>query len=456
MSQSDLRSGRRGRAAELIAWMASQPGQLSLLLALALGLRLAFVFSRGPEDFLSGGDGPWYIQQGWLIAHRSLITPLATVGPLYPLILAAVWGLFPSAPLPVEGIVTPAGFLTIVRLLQVVLGVFVAWLGYRLARGLGGRHEAGMIAAFGLGIGPAFVIEPIYILTEQVFMALLVLWAWLYFKAVATSSTWRLAGAGVALALAGWTRPVILLLPVVLIPHLILVDGGVGRAKRLVTFLGAVAVVVLPWSLYLYVATGSFAPQGFLSNLWIGAVGMGRWEGALATDQLRFATGANDAGYAREAFRIITSDPLHWLALRAGNLAAAILTPHGTSDLAGPSIKQLFGAWLSGDRSASGLLAIAGSMNFALKLAVYIFHYFALALGLLGACVSIRRWRQAYGLYAVIGCLVAVHALLTVLPRYLFPAEPFLWVFAAMGLVWARDRYVHRRETASGTGESIL
>ena len=62
-----------------------------------------------------------------------------------------------------------------------------------------------------------------------------------------------------------------------------------------------------------------------------------------------------------------------------------------------------------------------------------------------------KRWREAYALYAVVGYLVAVYAVLTVLPRYLFPAEIFLWVFAAAGLIWTRDRIRERQRPASVT-----
>ncbi len=432
-----------------MAWLKSQRGQLGLLLALALILRLAFVFSHSPEDFLSGGDGPWFIQQGWFIAHRLLPNPLATVGPLYPIALACLWLLFPMAPQPLEMALIPPAYLALIRLVQIGLSLLLVWFGYQLARRLSGRHSAGMIAAIGLGLGPAFVIEPIYVLTEPIFMALIALWAWLYLRAQSSPSSRGFALVGFALSMAALARPVVLLLPLVLVPHLLLTYGRREGTKRLGALLGAFALPLLPWAFYLYRATGSVAPQGFLSNLWMGAVGSGIWEGTLTMYQRSQAFGADSAGYAREALNAIVSHPLQWLFLRAGNLAAAILTPHGTSDLAGPSVKQLFGAWLSGDRTASGLLAIAGSVNFSLKLAVYVFHYFALVLGTLGACVSIRRWREAYALYAVIGYLAAVYAILTVLPRYLFPAETFLWAFAAAGLAWARDRHAHHHEIAS-------
>lgn len=434
-----------------MAWLGSQRGQLSLLLVLALLPRLAFIFSHRPTDFLIGGDGPWYIQQGWFIAHQSLPGPLATVGPLYPIVLAAVWLLFPMAPQPVDISVVPPAYLALVRLIQIALSLLVVWLGYQLARRMSGKHSAGMIAAIGLGLGPAFVIEPIYILTEPIFMALLAVWAWLYIRAQAAPSIARFAAAGFTLALAALARPVALLLPVVLLPHPFLVFRPREARKWAASLLGVFVLAVLPWSLYLYKTTGSIAPEGFLSNLWMGAVGSGQWEGTLTMYQKSQMFGGDNAGYAREALSAILSDPLHWLGLRAGNLAAAVLTPHGTSDLGGPSIKQLFGTWLSHDRSGEGLWAITRTASFYPKLAIYGFHFFALGMGTLGGWVSIRRWRDLYPLYAAIGYLVGVYAVLTVLPRYLFPAEVFMWVLAGIGLVWLWDR--HQRHRVSATDD---
>ena len=292
----------------------SQGGQLALLLVLALLLRMAFVFSQAPDAFLIGGDGPWYIMTGWLIAHHAPMDPLATVGPLYPLTLALTWLLFPTVPQPLGAESIPAAYLNFVRMMQIGLSLLTVWLGYQLARGLSGKHAAGMIAAVGLGIGPAFVIEPIYILSEPVFMALLALWAWLYLRAQSSPSAWGSILAGLALSAAALTRPVVLLLPIVLVPHQLLVHGWRQGAKRLAPLLLAFALPMLPWIVYLYQTTGSFAPQGFLSNLWMGAVGSGGWEGTATTYWRSQEFGADSAGYAREALRAIAAHPLQWLA----------------------------------------------------------------------------------------------------------------------------------------------
>jgi hypothetical protein len=85
-----------------------------MLLAVAAVLRIAHLLSHQPEDYFLGGDGPWYVQQAWLIARGEMINPLTTVGPLYPLILAGFWLFFPTTANPALP-VRIAGFLLIVR-----------------------------------------------------------------------------------------------------------------------------------------------------------------------------------------------------------------------------------------------------------------------------------------------------------------------------------------------------
>jgi hypothetical protein len=154
-------------------------------------------------------------------------------------------------------------------------------------------------------------------------------------------------------------------------------------------------------------------------------------------------------GYVREALRSIAADPLGWLALRARNLGVAVLTPHGTSDLGGPSIKLLAASWLRDDGSLRGLWGIMAARNFTLKLVIYAFHYYALILAAAGAVVSIRRWRERFVIYAVIAYLLAAYGLLTVLPRYLFPAEVFLWILAGVGAAaFRRDEKPSHRSQA--------
>jgi hypothetical protein len=115
---------------------------------------------------------------------------------------------------------------------------------------------------------------------------------------------------------------------------------------------------------------------------------------------------------------------------RAGNLAAALAQPHGTSDLGGPSIRHAMLDWLRGARSADTLGPIVLTWGFALRGLTYAFHYLGLVLAGVGLYVSRKDWRAWLPVYAAIAYILGVHAVLAASPRYLFPIQPFVWVLA--------------------------
>ena len=198
--------------------------------------------------------------------------------------------------------------------------------------------------------------------------------------------------------------------------------------------LGAFALTLLPWNLYLFSTTGSVLPSGFSSNLWIGATGSGQWEGREALDRGRRQFKGGDEDYLSEALGPITRRPFQWLRLRARRLAGAVLQPHGTVNLTGPSTKRVLSDWWLQDRSLRGLDAVRRSPWFWLKLSIYLFHYVALVCAALGVRVALRQWREYYAVFAIVGYLFGAYGILTVSPRYLFPAEVFVWVLAAAGI----------------------
>lgn len=400
-------------------------------LVLAAIVRVVCVVSLSPYDRLAGGDGPWYVRQGWLILHGSLQEPLDTVGPLYPLLLSALWLPFPGAIEPVRADLIPSTYLTLVRLVQVGFGVLTVLAGSRLAWRLTNDTRAVRVVAIGLGLGPAFVMQPFQILTESLFMLVLAVAILLHVRVQRDPGSATMSAEAVAFGLATLVRPVVWLFPFVAAIHLVAVKGRHTGGRWAGALLGVYLMVLAPWHAYLQVATGHPVPQGLLSNFWIGAVGEGRWMGSRAMDERRrtFEGGEND--YATEALAAIRGDPLRWARLRATRLAEAILQPHGTADLSGPSAKAAFATVVHGDARASAVVSLLGSGSFWLKAAIYVFHFTALVLGGAGMWRARGAWRDWYAPYAIVVYLCAVYGLLTVLPRYLFPAEMFLWVFAA-------------------------
>lgn len=206
--------------------------------------------------------------------------------------------------------------------------------------------------------------------------------------------------------------------------------------------LGGFLLVLIPWRIYVFQGTGDWIPEGFTSNLWIGSVGNGTFQGAKATDALRQGFEGGTGGYANEAVKTIAEDPIHWIALRARNTAVSILQPHGTDYLPRFQTKQSFAGWLKGGRSLAGLWAIVNVPGFWGKIAIYLFHYTALIFGVIGAWLSLRKWRIFFVPFAVIIYFIGTYGVLTILPRYLFPTQIFFWILAGVAIsgIWGKIR----------------
>jgi 4-amino-4-deoxy-L-arabinose transferase-like glycosyltransferase len=312
--------------------------------------------------------------------------------------------------------------------------VLTAGLAYALSRQLGATSRAAGVAAAGVALGPTFVIEPFMVRTETLFMALFTAGLFAYTIGQQAPSASRLTLSGVLLGLAALARPIVLLFPGVLAAHLVGRHGAGPGSRRAAALLLACALTVLPWHVALYRGTGSWQPEGFAANLLSGASGDGRPMARGTLHEVERTPAAAGRGLAGEAVHRIAADPIGWLGRRLVNVVEAVAQPHGTVDLGGVSVKQAVARWVREDRSLPGARAIAGTPEFAVKAAMYGFHYAALTLAGLGAYAARRRWREWLPVCLAIGYLTLAYGVLTVLPRYLFPATIFLWVLAGLGL----------------------
>jgi hypothetical protein len=75
---------------------------------------------------------------------------------------------------------------------------------------------------------------------------------------------------------------------------------------------------------------------------------------------------------------------------------------------------------------------------------LYLFHYIALIGGLIGLLLGLRSFGARLLLYGTLAYFLALHTVLTAIPRYLFPIEPIWWLFAAFALATLAAR-LHTR-----------
>ena len=429
---------------------------LWLIMALALIIRLIFVLIIDPSPSFAGGDTDYLLQNGLTLINGTASVSPAT-GPVY-LIFAGI----------VQIIVGVTHAPLTIRVLNSIMGAalcgFIFVLGKRYL-----NERAGLSAALLIAVSPMFVIEAGNVLTESVFLFLL--FGGLALYAVLEDSTPSadhaaqrtrvgiLAGVGVLLGLASLTRAVALLLPAVLVIHLIYRYRQVGRKSLrvvgglVVTLLIAYVLTLSTWTIYNLIRWQHFVigAEGLAANVYIGTT---NWCGPQCIDQSAGITGQTDnqSAYVQGAAATISADPIGYLRHRAENLIGALLQPYNTVYYPGASIKTIVADWWGHGHMLSGLGRVFASDAFWPKLALYIFHYGALIFGVIGILIGLRRALPNFPLYGTAAYFLAIHTVLTAIPRYVFVIEPLWYVFAAYALISIADVLFHERRPAQLSG----
>lgn len=407
----------------------------ALALALvALILRLAFVWILDPSPRFEGGDTNWYMQNG-----RDLISTGKTAGPLqtapfYLLLTGAVQVLIPGGP--AGGRAYNDAEMQTLRTLQSVLGAALVACSVILGRRLFSARAGVWVGAI-MAISPALIVESGNLLTESVFLTFIFAGLAMYAVALDTRRAAHHAAAGALLALATLTRAVFVLFPLGLAVHLWLARRREWARPALILLVSYVALVST-WTVYNLVVWERLVigADGLLGFVYQGATGKAsphEVDEALGIDPQR-SDERDDAmrAHLRES---IFNDPAGWAVHRLSELTRAILQPHNTVYFGGESIRDASGDWWRHDRTLAGLRAVTRIESFWPKLALYVFHYAGLALGVAGMIGARRRWRDLLPLYGLIAYFVGIHLVLLALPRYLFPIYPALWIFGAAWLV---------------------
>jgi hypothetical protein len=218
-------------------------------------------------------------------------------------------------------------------------------------------------------------------------------------------------------------------------------------------------LVLAPWSIRHYLVYGNFDLLGSsaASHFWLGVIHNGQWEGLdrFVDEWLAMAGGDPDhPPYLQAALAVIAQNPLRFVQLLGLKLARAYLQPAGTVFFAGPSLKAMLVEVAAG---RLGLLALLGDPTFWPKLAIYVFHFGTIGLGLAAMWRTRRRWPETLPPILAIAALTAAYTLLTIIPRYLFPIMPCFTVFAAEALLaaWRRPApELGLGRLASGPAES--
>jgi 4-amino-4-deoxy-L-arabinose transferase-like glycosyltransferase len=369
---------------------------------------IAVVWLAGPLQ----SDAAEYDRLGWTLAETGCYCEagFATAyrAPGFPFFLALVYRLFGHAP-------------SIVLWLQIGLGLMLVPLGYGIARRLSFSEQAARLTAILAVLFPGLILYTNLLLSETLFVGLLALGIWLCLSGRMVS----LVIGGVILGAAVLTRPIALLVPVVMVGH-----WWMMRRSARDTLLSAALVlagmlpVLLPWMLRNESAVGRFtiATSGGV-NFYIGnnptaSFGYHTPDPTLfdLTDPRKEA--ANDSlGYAR-GWQYIIEQPFRTLGRAVGKLV--FLFAYDADPLRYPLLESDY-------RTGLVLKGLAVTAQ-----ACYL-------IALMFAVRSFRQvrsnWRQGTIPLGLILLVSAFHMVYFGGGRFHVPLLPFLLLLAAAGLV---------------------
>lgn len=308
---------------------------------------------------------------------------------------------------------------------QALISGLAVWLTWRLGR-LWISERAGLAAAVIVALWPSLILYTTVIASDATILTFAL------GGALAFESRWRRPWLGVLVAGLVWGagvyfRPVVLLLPFVLV-----LAGAVRGRRALLPGIGRAVLVVAvmlacvaPWTARNHAVFGKpvLMSTNFGANLWMGnnpATGGGYTP--MPDRVMHLDEASRDTVLRDEAVAYILADPAGFAARTGWKLVSL----HGWETIAV--------AW-----NAEALRPRIGHGGVeALKLVTTGYWYLALGLGLGGVVVLARRSGVLRTLFSPMllswGYFAAVHAIIVVGDRYHFPVIPFVAMFGGLAL----------------------
>lgn len=219
--------------------LTSLPAVLGLVVLTRLLLALLVWYISGPSGFI-GADTSSYVAPAQSMLHGSFSSydgqPETYRTPGYPFVLLPA--------------VASDRFATVIFLENLLLSVFSAWLVYLITQDISPAPNAKKWAVGFFAFEFLGVLYSVKALSETLFCAQMLLFAWLFLRFLKRSSFPILIFSALALGWATYTRPVGLYLGPLLTAVLVLFPRGLSAAKRIsraIVFPIVLAVTLAPW-----------------------------------------------------------------------------------------------------------------------------------------------------------------------------------------------------------------
>jgi 4-amino-4-deoxy-L-arabinose transferase-like glycosyltransferase len=425
---------------------------VAAVVIVALLLRLAVVVAdsgyRPSNDAFEydyyGGSiaaGEGYGRSGYLLQGG----PAAIRGPGYPYLLGAVYAASDDSR-------------DAARIVNALLGALSVLLVYLLAKRIWGRRT-GLLAAAFTAVFPPLVLLSRDLVSESLFIPLELGAILCVLEFRRSGRTWRWAlGAGALCGLAILTRNTGVVLT---IPIAIGLWGGGHRSPGSAFAAPAAAiatalVVVTPWLLRDAAEFGRFVPVTTSGGIALSGTyndasyadssTHGAWRNPQVVPEfthLFVEPGRDEA----DVDQILRREALDFASAHPGYVATtSFWNVLRLFELSGDSVVEQRGRSVE-DRGIGSTTPLAERIGLGL----------AVPLALLGAILLLRSWsagRKRDGaprlptgpafLWLVPAVMLAVAIPIAGVPRYRLPADPFLMMLAAIGVLWLLDTYMQR------------
>jgi hypothetical protein len=421
-----------------------------IFLLCGLLLRVVVALQGNPiaEYTASGGDSAWYLGNGEGILSGlpngtsrfgiPFYVEVLPIPPLY-LIFVGAW----------QKILPPDLAIISMRLAQVAMSVGVVYAVWRIAYRIGNREKLALLPLFAMCFDPAQILEPRVLNTETLYIFLIVMGIWAYVSLVMPTDTPHhtrgILLVALCLGLATLTRAVGLMFPLAFAVHLAWVYRREWRTvlRYGVLLLGVYGVVVGTWTVYNALRYNRFVITStqLMPAIWRGAVnndGSPQENDALlirpdevdpnCTEDCKFQIPTER--YVEQTADVIASNILGYIRNRLTELTSSYLQPHTTILLGGESLRTLALDWVNSGFSLEALQRLITGDSFLVKLLVYVFQFASFGLGMIGAWRSRSQFKFSGAPLAFIAYTTAIHLVLLVIPRYIFPVIPCFWMLA--------------------------
>jgi hypothetical protein len=275
------------------------------------------------------------------------------------------------------------------------------------------------LAGFGAALYPPFVFMAVVGLSETLFLTLVLAAFYCWYRE-------RFVPAAIAAVLAILTRPAFDLAALFFVAYFSFTMHrlSLGATLRNLAIYGCIYVALMtPWWIHNYQSYGTFVRF----NLALGTV-------LYAGNNPMNKSGGGNIGedYETSQFDHIKDPVARDRALRQAAVKYMIENPRRVIELAGLKFLRMWRLWPHHEAYSNFLYTLGLILSFAPVC------FFALVY-LIG-----RGWREIMlisPLLLFIGYYTAVHMLLLGTIRFRLPFEPYLLMFAAMGLIWLVRRW---------------